>query len=76
MILVVQKRYTLAVPWWPNGSDSGFHYRGPSSIPGQGTEIPQAARHGQKQTKTSKQRDEHLKILIHTELLNCHPKRL
>ena len=26
----------------------GFHCRGPGSIPGQGIEIPQAARHGKK----------------------------
>ena len=33
-----------------------FHCRGPDSIPGQGTEIPQAERRGQTQNKTNKQK--------------------
>ena len=28
----------------------GFQFQGPGSIPGQGTEIPQATQHSQKQT--------------------------
>ena len=34
----------------------GFHCHSPGSIPGQGTEIPQAVQHSQKTTTTTKHR--------------------
>ena len=55
------------VPWWPR--ILGFHCRGPGSIPGQGTEIPQAARHSQKRKKqTTRMKTENRSVVVRGEV--------
>ena len=41
----------MGVPWWPSGQDSGLSLLCLGSIPGRGTDIPQAEWRGQKKKK-------------------------
>ena len=53
------KKKSKGVPWWPSGQDSKvFTAEGSGSVPGRGTEIPQAVWCGQKKKKKKKKKQD------------------
>ena len=55
----------LGIPWQSSGLGLGaFTARGPGSIPGWGTKIPQAVRHGQKKKENTQPESMHPRIQV------------